>query len=129
MPQIGTKGANLDLLIRQGATFGPNTVTLKNSQGMPINITGATIRGQIRKTATAGVSATVTAALTNASGGQFVWSISAAQTAALMADSNSETASASLYVWDMEIQYADGTIYPLVYGDVQVFREITKETP
>jgi len=37
-PVIGTKGAALDLLIRQGATVGPNSTTLKDGTGTPINL-------------------------------------------------------------------------------------------
>jgi hypothetical protein len=129
MPMIGTKGANLDLLVRQGSTFGPNEITIKDSQGVSKDITGAVIRGQVRKTPSAGVSATIVSTVTSAIQGKFVWSIPATQTTLLVADANSETAAASQYVWDMEIEYPDGTIYPLLYGNVNVFREVSKETP
>jgi hypothetical protein len=49
MPQIGTKGSELDLLIRQGATFGPNSCTLTNPDNSPVNLTGATIKMQLKK--------------------------------------------------------------------------------
>lgn len=127
MPQIGNKGTELDLLIRQGATFGPNECTLLGEDGLGINLTGATLRAQIRKTpssATASASAVFT--ITSPSTGTFVWEFTSAETTTLLADDSSEEAEASTYVWDMELQDASGDVIPLLYGKVNVFREVTK---
>jgi hypothetical protein len=128
-PVIGTKGAELDLLIRQGATFGPNTCTLTNPNATPVNLTGATLRAQIRKTATSTLvpGATGTFVITNAANGVFTWEFTAAVTQLLTADNDSEAAAASTYVWDMELQDASGRVIPLCYGKVNVFREVTKD--
>ena len=128
MPQIGTKGAELDLLIRQGATFGPVTSTIKNPNGSAMNITGATLRAQVRKTPTSpiGEGCTASFTITDAANGVFEWSFSDDATALLVADSESEIAPASTYVWDMEMEDSTGRVIPLMYGKVNVFREVTK---
>lgn len=52
MPQIGSIGERLDIVLRQGSTLGPFIVTLTNPNGTPVDLTGATISGQVRKNAT-----------------------------------------------------------------------------
>ena len=127
VPVLGGKGAALDLLIRQGSTHGPNFTTLKDGTGAAINITGATITAQVRKTPDAlTVAAPVVCTLVTPASGTFTWSISATATAALTCDPIDELAEDSQYVWDMEILYADGRVQPLMYGAVSVFREVTK---
>ena len=127
---IGTKGAELDLLIRQGATFGPNASRLTNPNGTPVNLTGSTFRGQIRKTASDALSTgcAITFTITNAINGEFTWEVTDEATTVLVADSISESAPASTYVWDMEMEDSSGRVLPLAYGKVQVFREVTKAT-
>lgn len=125
---VGSKGGNLDLLIRQGATLGPNSTQIKDRTGTAIDITGATVRSEIRKTPDAvTVDATAVCTITDAANGAFTWEFTAAETKLLDADPVSEEQPLSKYVWDMEIQYSDGRIQPLMYGDVRVFREVTKE--
>lgn len=126
---IGTKGAELDLLIRQGATFGPNTSTLTNPDTSPVNLTGATIKAFIRKspksTRMPFIQATVV--ITNAAAGQFTWTFPATETEKLIADDAGETAADSTYVWDMELTDASGRVLPMLYGAVKVFREVAKD--
>lgn len=126
-PTIGTKGAALDLIIRQGATLGPNSTTIKDGSGTPIDITGATVRAQIRLLpSSVTAAATATCTLVTPASGLFTWTFSDTDTAALTCSDVDENEPESLYYWDMEIEYASGVIVPLLYGDVRVFREITK---
>lgn len=128
VPVIGDIGARLDLLIRQGATFGPNQMTVVDTAtGLPINLTGATLRAQIRKTADSPtVAATAVFVINNAAGGEVTWEFTEAAMAALTCDPDDPDAPASRYVWDMEVQLASGRVIPLLYGDVRVWREVTK---
>jgi hypothetical protein len=93
-----------------------------------MNLTGATLRAQIRKTPTSPLveGAVGEFTITNAAAGQFSWGFSAAVTELLVADSESELAAASTYVWDMELEDLSGRVIPLMYGKVNVFREVTK---
>jgi len=126
-PEVGTKGAQLDLLVRQGATCGPFQTTLRDGGGLPIDITGATLRAQIRKTADA-VSSVAAAVftITDAANGEFSWQFDADDTTAITADPADEDQPDSVYVWDMEIEYSATLIDPLLWGNVRVFREVTK---
>lgn len=127
MAQIGFKGEKLDLLIRQGATFGPFVVTTLNPDGItPVNLTGCTMRGQIRKLAKSAVAAaTLNCVITDAPGGVYQFELSDAVTASLKAG-ESEIDDASKYVWDLEMVDSLGRVIPVYYGDVTVFREVTK---
>lgn len=127
MPEIINKGKELDLVLRQGATFGPITCTLKDSTGNPVNITGYTFAAQIRKTPSSrkATGCAAVCSVVNGAAGQFSFEFTAANTASLYAgeDENSED---SLYFWDMELIQPDSKVMPLVYGKVRVFREVTK---
>jgi hypothetical protein len=128
-PTVGTKGGRLDLLIRQGATCGPyNVEALNSADGLPIVLTDCVITGQIRKTADAVVSlADVAVTVVDAANGLFEWEFTASDTALLDADPLDETQITSQYVWDMEmLNTTTNRVTPLLYGDVAVFREVTK---
>lgn len=130
IPKIGSKGDRLDILIRQGGTFGPKFCTILKSDGSPENITGCTFIAEIRKTADATVvAASATFAITNAAGGECNFTFLASGTKDIPADPVSEEDPASQYVWDWEMHYPDGRVRPLLYGDVFVFREVSKGTP
>lgn len=128
IPSLGTKGAQLDLLVRQGATFGPNSTAVKDGVGAAIDITGATVRAQIRKTPDAvSAVATATCTIVSGAGGVFTWEFSDTETAAMTCSVIDENEPESLYYWDLEIEFSgSGRIVPLLFGDVRVFREITK---
>lgn len=127
IPTLGTKGAQLNLLIKQGSTLGPNTMTLMDSSGAPMNLTGCTVKAEIRKTADAPTAdASAICAVVGAAGGIVTWEFPAGQTELLSCDPNDENAPASQYVWDMELHYTSGRVVPLLYGNVSVYREVTK---
>jgi len=126
MPTIGDIGQNLDLDIRQGATFGPHLVTIRNPDTSPVNITGWMFRGQIRKTAAdATIAASFVSEIVSALNGQFRFWISDEATAAIAAGDNIMSAQ-SQYVYDFEAQDAAGNVVPLFYGAARVFREVTR---
>lgn len=125
-PTIGYKGEELNLLVRQGATFGPVNGTLTNPDTSPVDLTGCTLRGQIRRTpSSTGVSAPLDFTITNAALGQFYFKVSAANTT-LLAAGDTETDPDSVYTWDMEMQDTAGSVLPMAWGAVNVFREVTK---
>ena len=125
---LGTKGAELDLLIRQGATAGVYSMYVKKADGTPLDLTGATFSAQIRKTPDSAPLAGVAFVFTieDAVAGAVLWSIPAESTALIPCSEIDENQPESQYVWDMELERADGSIMPLLYGVVKVFREITR---
>lgn len=124
-PQIGSIGAELNLLIKQGGTFGPVTVTARNPDATVMDLTGATIRGQIRKRALdpTVVASFVCTVLSPATDGKFEFGLTDETTATIVAD---EQPAKSIFVWDMELEDSLGRVTPLYYGQVQVFREVTR---
>ena len=124
---IINKGKELNLTIRQGATFGPIVCTLKDSTGAPVNITGYTVAAQVRKTPftrkASGFAATCV--VVNGAAGQFSFEFEAEDTAKLIAG-ESENDTDSLYYWDLELIQPDTRVIPVIYGTVKVFREVTK---
>lgn len=124
--QIGFIGEELDLLIRQGATFGPFRMTIKNPDGSPVNLQDAVFRGQIRK---APDSLTIEAAfqfmVTDPMQGKVEFEIDAVTTAAIVAGMTASS-NESAYVYDIEYVNEANRVLPLLYGKVALFREVTK---
>ena len=78
VPQIGSIGEQLDILIRQGANFGPYSVGLYQdaAKTQPINLTGAQFRAQIRKKALdTAVTIAITCTITDAVNGKFTFGL------------------------------------------------------
>ncbi len=118
----------LNLTIYQGATFRrklkleiapipPETV------GTPVDLTGATARMQVRLNA---ASDDVLLELNDSNGrlvitdeqsGELTMEISATDTAALDFTQG---------VYDMEIEYANGVVNRILYGNVKLSKEITR---
>lgn len=123
---IGYVGEELNLLIRQGATFGPMLFAMKDETATPIDLTGVTFRGQIRRTPSSdAVVADVTCTVTNAIGGEYQLEIAEVVTAAIPAADDPKGAE-NAFVWDLEMVDSLGRTTPLYYGSVTIFREVTR---
>jgi hypothetical protein len=123
---LGYWGENVDLHIRQGATFGTHRLRLKQMDGTPFPLTGCTPSGQIRRTA---ASSTVVASLSfsvaDEAGGLLDMSLTDEATAAIVAAELPE-ASDSRYVYDVHLATADGRVIPVAWGAVIVLRRVTR---
>lgn len=119
MAKLGSIGKQLDLLIKQGSTFGEYTIIIKDKDtGLPLNITGYTFSGKIKKSySSPTVLAQIVFDLTNPTLGELTISIPANITSTLKgnADGNSE------YVYDIEYTDTNGFVEPILYGNVEVF--------
>jgi hypothetical protein len=109
--------AYIELLVNQGATFQYN-LDLKNKDQSPLNVTGATFSGQIRKsyystTATADLNITVA----NTTNGNVVISMSSATTSAIKA---------GRYVYDVKMLDNANTTTRILEGIVTVTPQVTK---
>ena len=127
MAQIGSIGERLDIILRQGSTLGPFIVTLTDSNGTPIDLTGATITGQVRKNAldTGSPVATFDIVYINRVAGQFSFGMAKATTVAIPAGEYQQD-EASQYKWDMELTDSLTRCIPLYYGNFENFREVTR---
>ncbi len=124
---LGEIGAELNLLIKQGSTFGPYPMTFTDPDTLnPIDLTGCELRGQVRSLPSSGtVAATIIFTITSAVDGEATMEIDFEDTEA-MAAGLLLTSAESQYYWDCELVDAAGHVLPMLYGTVQVFREVTK---
>lgn len=123
---LGNIGERIDLRIRQGADFGPVRATMTNPDASPVNLTGCTLRGMVKKKPSdAQPAATFVVTVTDALAGQFAFTLPHAATFSLKAGARID-APESAYVWDLEMEDSLGRVVPLYYGDVQVLREVTR---
>lgn len=104
------------LAVRIGDTETVN-VTLQNSDGTPVNISGRTYAAQIRATADATTTiATFTCGITNAAAGQFACTLSATTTAAL---------AIGVGVWDLQETSGDVKT-TILAGPVRIDYDVTR---
>ncbi len=126
VPRIGYVGDRLDLDVRQGGTFGPYEISELDDDDLPIDLTGCTIRGQIRKSlSSAAVLASFTCAIVDAAGGIWNFGLTNLQTQALDAGPSSSHPD-SRYVYDIELVDVAGRVHPRLYGTIFVTGEVTR---
>ena len=108
--------ATYPLTVRTGDTETVS-VTLQDSAGSPIDITGRSYAAQIRATADASSPlATFSCTITDAAAGQFACTLSASTTAAL---------STGVAVWDLA-ETNGSTVTTLLAGSVQIVQDVTR---
>lgn len=123
---LGYWGEHADLYIRQGATFGTHRLVLKQMDGTAFPLTGCTPRGQIRRTgADATVIASFSFSVADEAGGLLDMSLTDEQTLQITAAEKPDAA-ASRYVYDVQLDTADGRVIPIAWGDVVVLRRVTR---
>jgi hypothetical protein len=110
--------ATHNITIEQGATF-LRTLTLKNSDDTPFDLTGYTARGQIRRNHRSGnVAASFTCTITDPTAGEIQIKLTAATTADLPIYD---------HVYDIEIELtAASTVSRILEGTVTVSPEVTR---
>lgn len=118
------------MTIEQGSTF-LRTLTVKDSAGAKINLTGWTIRGQIRTSQNAAsAAATFTGTVLNQGTnlGEATISLTPNQTSAIPQDPNILTSvlKNSSYLYDVEAVRPDTSVLRLLQGKVKLVPEITK---
>lgn len=122
--------ATLDLLIEQGATF-TRGLTFRDGAGALINLTGYTLRGQIRESlpsTTIIASFTTTIANQTTNEGEASFSLTATETAGLplSVTSTGQARKSSFYVYDLEAVKPDNTVDRILQGKVEVSPEVTR---
>lgn len=122
-----------NIFIEQGATFKAEMV-FKDSDGVPIDQTGRTFTGQIRRRYDAtSVLATFTISLANqiTDTGKIIITIPAAQTAAIPVEPSTQSNDPkkrpeSIYQYDIEATNVDTTVDRVLQGIATVSPEVTK---
>lgn len=118
MSDTGNAAAQLNLNpLRQGSTFR-RRFTIANDDGSPVDMSGWTFRGQIRRTwATPSPAAVVEFKIIDAPGGVAEFVIDAEATAKL---------THGVHVWDAEYVDSGGDVHGLFQGFVLVTREVCR---
>ena len=105
-----------NIFIDQGATF-TTTVTVTDSSGSAVSLSGYSVAAQIRKTFLSASATAFTASISNASSGEITISLTPTQTAAL---------EAGRFVYDVVITASGGTKTRVVEGQVTVNPSVTR---
>ena len=105
-----------NIFIDQGATF-TTTVTVTDSNGDAVNLSGYSVAAQIRKTFLSSSATAFTASISNASSGESTISLTDTQTTAL---------EAGRFVYDVLITASGGTKTRVVEGQVTVNPSVTR---
>lgn len=120
---------NKDITVYQGATFQIQ-LEIKNAAGVPLDLTGQTFRGQIRRTVSSASSEaafTFTLADQITDPGKVTCVISATATAAIVVD-NSPTFQRKItkMAYDIESQDGSGVVVRWLQGVADIVPEATK---
>lgn len=102
--------------IDQGTTFLAD-IDVTDAEGDPLNLTGYSVEGQLRKSYNSTTFTAFSASISNATGGVLRISLTAAQTGALKA---------GRYVYDVEITATDNTITRVIEGQIEVTPGVTR---
>lgn len=114
------QGSSLDIVI------GP----VRDQTGAIVNLSGCTVRAQVRRTfaAPAIINATLAnggLALTNAVGGIITWHIDHTQTQGVSGWETPSTETMDL-VYDVEVTTTTGDVYKPARGTITLYREVTR---
>lgn len=115
--------ANIELTIYKGSTFVKAIQWKSGNPAAPVNLTGCTLRMQMRKTAgDTNILDTLTTEngkleITNASEGKISIKIAAVTSSAYTFDRG---------VYDLEVVFLDGSVYRIIEGAVTTVPEVTR---
>ena len=116
------------ILIEQRASFNLE-VSMTDGDGFPINLTGATLAGQIRAIASSSTSlvAFTTAIIGDPHAGNFSISLSASDTSSIpISDTQMADVGITEYAYDVIVTLASGQVIRALYGVAKVSPGVTR---
>jgi uncharacterized NAD-dependent epimerase/dehydratase family protein len=127
MPVIGTAGKKVDLLIKQGSDFVATFQVNLTGTDTPTDLTGHTVRSQIRKAIKDAVYTVAfqTFIAPDPTTGRFTLRLTSAVTSAIPAGVTRQSRE-SQYVWDAELVSPSGVVTPLTWGAATIHPEVTR---
>jgi hypothetical protein len=112
----------LNLIIYQGTTF-KRILRLKDSTDTAIDLSGATVRMHVRSS----LSDTATLLELDEDNGRAVVSDAVnGEVTLLVSDEDTTLLDFSSAVYDLEIEYSNGTVDRVLYGSVKLSKEVTR---
>ncbi len=114
-----------NFICEQGATWRRRVVWKAGSPAEPVNLTGCIARMSIRATPTSDVIADVSCSIPAPLTGAIDLELTAPQTTAIPAP-GTRWNSPSNFVFDLEVQFLDGTVTRVLNGTFSVSPEVTR---
>ena len=105
-----------NITIDQGTDFS-SSIDVTDAEGDAVNLTGYTVKGQIRKTYTSSTAVDFTCAVSNAAAGIISIALTAAQSNAMKS---------GRYVYDVEMTASGGAKTRVVEGQVEITPGVTQ---
>jgi hypothetical protein len=105
-----------NLTVDQGSSF-ESTIDITDSENNPVNLTGYTFRGQIRKTYASTTSVSFTITSISPTSGSINLVLSATQTSGIKA---------GRYLYDVEIISATNIVTRVIEGQIEVTPRVTR---
>ena len=109
------KPVKLDISIQKGSTFR-KVLQMKQQDGTPVNLVGSLIRAKIRKSYESIVQLSLNPEIIDPLDGKFKLELSALTT---------ENIHFACGVYDVEIEYTNGDVAQIIFGNVLVKKEAT----
>ena len=106
-----------DITIDQGSDFA-STVSIVDAEDSPINLTGYTFRGQIKKTYTSTTKVDFTITSNDPSTGNILLALTAATT---------DSMKSGRYLYDVEVISSGGIVTRVIEGQVYVNPSVTRD--
>ena len=124
MPTVGSKPPCVNTYVIQGSTY-KKAFVIKDDEGVLVSLTGSSFAGQIRRTKASTTIIATFAFSINLSLSRVEYSLTAVQTAAMIAGSTDDSVD-SQYVYDIEWIKSDGSIQRLFGGVLTLSPEVTR---
>lgn len=116
----------LNITIEQGATFS-KTLTLKDVDDNPLNLTGYIGRGQIRENPTSSdLLASFVVTFPTPTSGVVKWVLPASQSRDIDVSTLKQGFSAMTCYYDLEIEDADGVVTRILQGKASIIPNVTR---
>jgi hypothetical protein len=127
MPQtISNQGVQVDLTVMQGASLILNLTCTNPADGTPASLVDCFLNAKIRKAALSGtIAAAFETSITDATGGLATLILGPSVSGSLVAGESLDD-DAGQYVWDLALTDSDGNVSFPIYGNVSVFRQVTR---
>ena len=121
--RLSNVGQRQDFDIRVGASFGPFALTFLNPDGTPLDLTGGTLAGHVRKTPGGAKVADISFSVVDAALGKATMDFTSVASV-LTAGASLEDA-AGRYVYDVEFADSLGRTHEVLWGQIRTKPEVT----
>jgi hypothetical protein len=115
--------ANIELTIYKGSTFVKTIQWKSGSPATPVNLTGCTLRMQMRKSVS---DAVILDTLTTENGKLEITNAAESKISIKIAATTSSAYTFDRGVYDLEVIFLDGSVYRIIEGAVTAVPEVTR---